>query len=184
MSLKGITRIDKDNRAIGLKERLDKYLEAGLISKEEYKATLEEYGSIPVGEKTNKDRLKKIAYIILCIILLISLVSGAVVFYNNAIEKAYNEGKNDGYSSGTRKGYKVGYAYYADIKDEYNFYHDYAVITTTTGKKYHRYGCYHIKNRSFYIFNIENAKARGYTKCLDCFESSKTVDDLIKKYTK
>lgn len=58
--------------------------------------------------------------------------------------------------------------YKESVDDEYNFFHEHAVIVTTAGEKYHEYGCYHIRNRSFYIFNTENAIHRGYTPCLDC----------------
>lgn len=179
MSLKGVNNTPSDGaRILSVPERLAKYVEDGDISTEVYNELIEKYGSVPISEKPkrqiNKGKLKKIAYIVLCIILLISLVAGAVAFYNDAIDNAYGEGRKAGYDSGHSIGYSVGYkkgyAYYTDIKDEYRFYHNGAVITTTTGKRYHRYGCYHIKNRSIYIFNIENAKAQGYTKCLDCFD--------------
>lgn len=57
---------------------------------------------------------------------------------------------------------------YNSIYDEYRFYHKHAVITTSEGYRYHRYGCYHLYDRSFSIFNIENAKYQGYAPCLDC----------------
>ena len=126
-------------------------------------------------------RNKKL-YIILCIVLLLSLTSVAVIYHRNAIEEAYNEGENIGYVEGKsigydngkkvgyNEGYSKGYGYYERVEDEYQFFHEYAVIVTTTGKKYHRYDCYHINNRRFYIYNIENAKAQGYTPCLDCYD--------------
>ena len=126
-------------------------------------------------------RNKKL-YIILCIVFLLSLASVAVVYHYNAIEDAYKEGTNTGYvngksigynegkSVGYNEGYDKGYGYYEEIEDEYQFYHEYAVIVTTTGKKYHRYNCYHIEDRNFYIYNIENAKVKGYTPCLDCYD--------------
>ena len=54
------------------------------------------------------------------------------------------------------------------ISDEYRFYHDYAVIVTESGSRYHSYGCYHIRNASFWIYNVEAAKGEGYTPCKDC----------------
>lgn len=55
------------------------------------------------------------------------------------------------------------------ISDEYNFYHDYAVIVTESGSRYHSYGCYHINNASsFWIYNVNAAKGKGYTPCKDC----------------
>lgn len=59
---------------------------------------------------------------------------------------------------------------YSAIEDEYNFYHRHAVIVTSrAGKKYHKYGCPYIEDKSFYIFNIEAAKAKGYVHCSYCY---------------
>lgn len=66
---------------------------------------------------------------------------------------------------------KIGNKYsvlYNQIYPEYKFWHDYAVIVTTTGSKYHTYSCPHVKDRPFYILNVENAISQGYTPCLDC----------------
>ena len=58
---------------------------------------------------------------------------------------------------------------YGIIYDEYTFYHDYAVIVSSKGKYYHSYGCEKLGTPdSFYIFNIDNAKAQGYKKCKTC----------------
>ena len=51
---------------------------------------------------------------------------------------------------------------------ELDFWQQYAVIVTEEGKKYHHYGCGHIEGRDFYILNIDEAEAEGYTPCLDC----------------
>lgn len=55
-----------------------------------------------------------------------------------------------------------------DMADEWAFWHDNAVIVTEAGNKYHTYGCYHIGDNGFYIFNLATAEVRGYTPCLDC----------------
>lgn len=63
------------------------------------------------------------------------------------------------------------------INAEYQFYHQYAVITTLTGYRYHKYGCYHLNNdNGFYIYNIDNAAFQGYTPCLDCLGSGSTEE--------
>lgn len=54
------------------------------------------------------------------------------------------------------------------ISDEYNFYHNHAVIVTESGSRYHSYGCYHLNYDSFWIYNFEAAKSEGYTPCKDC----------------
>lgn len=51
---------------------------------------------------------------------------------------------------------------------ELGFWDEYAVICTTEGSKYHHYGCSHIEGKNFYIYNIDQAEALGYTPCLDC----------------
>ena len=52
---------------------------------------------------------------------------------------------------------------------ELAFWDKSAVIVTESGKKYHHYGCYHLNGcSSIWIYNIEAAKSRGYTPCLDC----------------
>lgn len=50
------------------------------------------------------------------------------------------------------------------------FWNKYAVICTTEGYKYHHYGCGHIEDRTFYIYNISQAESLGYTPCLDCWK--------------
>ena len=149
----------------GASERLARYVDSGMIRTEEYEQLIERYDAVRSRKKT--------AYIILCVILLFSLISVAVDYHNNAVETAYNEGKRIGYSEGYDKGqgngYDLAYGFYEAIKDEYRFYHEYAVRVTTTGKKYHRYNCYHVKDKTFYIYNISMAEAKGYTPCLDCY---------------
>lgn len=157
--------------------KLIEYVEEGAISTKLYNKVIEEYGT---SNKTNnrskgiwsflrKRPRKKTVYII-CIILSLLLAYGAIVYYCNATEDAYSEGKRIGYSEGYKAGYDKGYAYYEEIRDEYKFFHEYAVRVTTTGKNYHRYDCYHVEDKTFYIYNISNAKAKGYTPCLDCFD--------------
>lgn len=117
----------------------------------------------------------------------------AAFVLNNAENKGYSNGYDVGHDDGYEEGYEAGYddcdyekaqgyesgyddgrsdgrsEMYDEIGDEYEFFHDYAVIVTTTGSKYHHYGCYHIEGRRYYIYNIENAEAKGYTPCLDCW---------------
>lgn len=105
--------------------------------------------------------------VVLCIVitLLIAYLDDEIdSYYDIGYYNGYDDGKNDGYNDGHSDGYK----YYSDVKNEYNYLHKYAVIVTTTGKKYHHYGCYHINGSSVYIYNIELAESKGYTPCLDC----------------
>lgn len=85
--------------------------------------------------------------------------------YEDGHEAGYNNGYDDGYDDGYSEGYNDGYS---ENEEEVNFWREYAVIVTSTGKKYHTYDCYHIDGRRFQILNIASAKARGYAACLDC----------------
>lgn len=51
---------------------------------------------------------------------------------------------------------------------ERSFWHEYAVIVTSTGNKYHTYDCQHVDGKKFWIYNIDAAKVKGYSPCLDC----------------
>lgn len=61
---------------------------------------------------------------------------------------------------------------YDEIQSEYEFYHQHAVIAEVDSNTYHCYGCEKLKNKSFYIFNIENAYAQGYYPCPVCMKTS------------
>lgn len=172
MSLKGTTHIVTDEeRMMSVPEKLAKYYKEGMISQEKYEELIRDIPNTAYRKKSTKPpkSLRKIVLIILCVVFLISFVTIAIVYHNNAIEKAYNRGHLVGEGIGYKKGYAEGRELYTEIKDEYRFFHNYAVIVTSTGKKYHRYNCHHIKNRTFYIYNTSNAKAQGYTACLDCY---------------
>jgi hypothetical protein len=58
-----------------------------------------------------------------------------------------------------------------------SFWNSNAVICTTTGTKYHHYGCEHLVGvTKYYIFNKEYAISRGYTPCLDCASALEKMD--------
>lgn len=82
-------------------------------------------------------------------------------------EEGYTEGWDAGYDCGQEDGYTEGRALYAA---EVYFFRNGACIVTTAGDKYHHWGCYHIGDSSYWIYNVELAEARGYTPCLDCWE--------------
>ena len=140
------------------------------ISPYYYTKLIERYKDVPQEPYKMSNTTKNLIALCVFIIILICTCIFAVIYHNNAIDDAYNKGESKGYGKGYNVGYSKGYRYYEDIKDEYNFYHKHAVIVTTTGQKYHRHSCYHISGRRFYIYNTENAKAKGYTPCLDCYD--------------
>ena len=131
--------------------------------------------------------LKKLCFAIACSMLLTGCTtdaykSGYDTGYQDADmdhEHDYSDGFNDGYSAGQSVGYESGYddgfddGYidgYGEIEDELYFWRNSAVIVSTTGEKYHTYGCYHIDGRRYWIYNIELAQAKGYAACLDCID--------------
>lgn len=82
-------------------------------------------------------------------------------------EEGYTEGWDAGYDCGQEDGFTEGRALYAA---EVYFFRSGACIVTTTGDKYHHWGCYHIGDSSYWIYNVELAEAKGYAPCLDCWE--------------
>lgn len=54
------------------------------------------------------------------------------------------------------------------MKEELDFWQNHAVIVTEYGEKYHTFGCQYIKGSSFWIYNSEAAKSRGYEPCSVC----------------
>ena len=57
---------------------------------------------------------------------------------------------------------------YADSWAELNFWENNAVLVTENGGKYHRKDCEYVKDRTFWIYNVENAIYKGYGPCSVC----------------
>ena len=104
--------------------------------------------------------------------------------YNEGYDAGYSEGEDAGYNAGydagwdegtitgAEDGYSDGYLNgILEYIQEVTFFRNNACIVTTAGSKYHHWGCYHIAGRRYYIYNIELAQSKGYTPCLDCWES-------------
>lgn len=99
--------------------------------------------------------------------------------YDNGYDDGYAKGSDESFDSGYDDGYNCGYlAGFSDGRcdwiDELSFFRNGACIVTQSGSRYHRYNCPHIKDRSFWIYNIELAEYKGYSPCLDCW-----VDDPL-----
>lgn len=61
------------------------------------------------------------------------------------------------------------YVNLGSVRTELTFWENNAVICTTEGYRYHKYGCSHLIGvESGYIFSKEYAEWKGYTPCLDC----------------
>lgn len=115
---------------------------------------------------------KSMIYVIFRIVIMCIVIVLLFTYHDNEITNSYETGYSNGYNSGENNGYNEGYKDgtkdYQNLKEKYDFYYNNAVIVTTTGNKYHRCDCYHVRNCSYYIYNIELAKGKGYTPCLDC----------------
>lgn len=55
------------------------------------------------------------------------------------------------------------------LNNDLYFYEAYAVCVDDNDSFYHRPGCEYFDDSSFYIYNTEAAKARGYSECPYCF---------------
>lgn len=83
----------------------------------------------------------------------------------------------EGYSSGRSEGFDEGYtAGVGDYAPEVGFFRQNACIVTTSGSKYHHWGCYHIAGRDFNILNTALAESYGYEPCQDCWEDGLLID--------
>lgn len=123
--------------------------------------------------------IKKSTVIWLMAIVLAFVVLTTFFVIPEVRETAYNGGYRTGYDEAEAEQSKViNYKtrLIEDFMDEkrkreeiLGFYEQNAVICTTEGYRYHRYGCGHLQGHNYYIFNTEYAKSMGYTPCLDCF---------------
>ena len=129
--------------------------------------------------RCEKPRKRRNVKMLICIILIPVLIAaggiGSYYSYEHGYNSGYGNGHKEGYYSGYNDGRDVGYncgylAGYNKISEEYEFFHNAAVIVTTTGSKYHHYNCHYVKNSDIYIYNVENAKYKGYTPCSVCFK--------------
>ena len=69
------------------------------------------------------------------------------------------------------------------MKEELDFWQNYAVIVTEYGEKYHTYGCQYIEGKTFWIYNIDAAKSKGYEPCSVCFVDNLDAKDDYEKET-
>lgn len=116
-----------------------------------------------------------ISFVVLFVIVACSLQS-----YHAGVDKGmlsaegrYQDGMEVGYENGYDAGYDAGRSSCEqETSEELSFYRNNAVLVTLGGERYHHWGCYHLNGRQYLIYNIELAEIRGYTPCLDCWESA------------
>lgn len=64
-------------------------------------------------------------------------------------------------------------------ESELDWYMSNAVLVTDEGSCYHKSCCQYVDGKSFYIYNVENARAQGYRKCKVCFGDDYDWRDYI-----
>ena len=112
----------------------------------------------------------------------------AANYHQTRVDKAYQEGYQEGYTYGVKVAEEEADAERAaimnyhhgvqeklrqeidDMQPEFVFMRNYTAIVTFAGNRYHQYGCRHIRNREFTIYNVLLAEFHGYTPCLDCWD--------------
>jgi len=63
--------------------------------------------------------------------------------------------------------------YIDELDGQLDYFMNTAVFVTEHGKKYHKATCGYIQNSDgVFIYNIENAEAKGYEPCSRCFNDS------------
>lgn len=127
------------------------------------------------SQKKTDWKSKKSTLVLLFFALAVSLIANIYHYskYTETIESLeYDVSYWKERADNSRLNYNDLMTEYKNMKEEYEeqyrFYENHACIVTDSGSCYHRYGCYHLKHSSFYIYNIENAKYQGYTPCKDC----------------
>ena len=130
--------------------------------------------------KNKNKNITKIAIIILCLTCFsLSILCARLYFSRNDIITQNNALLEE--NKKINKSWEARYSYKCDelermehrmskINAEFNFWRNSAVIVTTTGEKYHTYGCPHIVDRKYWIYNKELAIHKGYEPCLDCIK--------------
>lgn len=121
----------------------------------------------PVTPSTDKPKKCFVVPLILCAALLACSLIGNIYQYsqNATLKKEYSS--LEASSEYSDRNYKELSDRYFSIRDEYDFYHNGAVIVTETGSRYHTYSCYHW-DYPIWIYNKEAAASEGYTPCKDC----------------
>lgn len=123
--------------------------------------------SAPTETSSQKPKKHSNLPLIVCVVLLMCSLAGNVYFFIQNTELSheaqlwgdkYSEKLND--LDNLQKKYN-------EIYDEYDFYHNGAVIVTESGSRYHTYDCYHW-DYPIWIYNNEAAASMGYTPCKDC----------------
>lgn len=55
-----------------------------------------------------------------------------------------------------------------DIREEVSFWEGRFVFVSTSGERYHKYGCSHIEERKCVILEFDEARVLNYKPCNDC----------------
>lgn len=114
-----------------------------------------------------KKKKSNIPLIVCVVLLMFSLAGNAYLFIQNSdLSRKLHEMTINYYAKNSSE--RDLNAWKNATQEEYSFYHKYAVIVPVGTNTYHKYTCHSCDTSDFYIFNIENAKAQGYTACGYC----------------
>lgn len=57
-----------------------------------------------------------------------------------------------------------------ELKYEVDFYQEHIALVNEEDKYYHKLSCDYFDNSSFWAYNTEQAKSKGYTACPKCYK--------------
>jgi len=129
----------------------------------------------------NPDKAKFKTILLVCLLLTVVFCVAEMNYFESRLEietaKAYEEGHLNGFAEGQSNEYSIVKPKFDklneklnNIKPEYEFYHEHAVVCDTDKYYYHHFECSNFEGESFYIFNSEYAKSLGYLPCDDCIK--------------
>lgn len=123
--------------------------------------------SAPQKKKLSTFNIACIAALVLCVLVIAELYQQNSALYQKNADLTEDASRwHDKYMEKTKDCNEIR-AEYNEIYEEYNFFHNRAVIVTESGSRYHIYDCYHW-DYPIWIYNYEAAASRGYTPCMDC----------------
>ena len=118
---------------------------------------------IPATPPTERPKKHFNIPLIFCATLLVFSLAGNAYQYSQNITLNEEYAELEEYTSNIKEFSDR----YFSIRDEYDFYHNGAVIVSDVDSCYHTYSCTHW-DYPIWIYNNEAAASEGYTPCKDC----------------
>jgi len=122
----------------------------------------------PAATKPVEQKKKPVALII-CVVALICSLAGNFMLASRSNSGAseevvyWEEAYNDIFLTCYQLADEMD-----NLKEEYLFYREFAVVVSETNNYYHRHSCDNINFDNFWIYNIEYAKYLGHSACPEC----------------